>query len=47
MSAIAVVDPETDPATVEHVLPENPAGEWAEAFPPDRWEAAVRPARAT
>ena len=35
------VDPETDPATVEHVLPENPAGEWAEAFPPDRWEAAA------
>ena len=35
------VDPETDPATVEHVLPENPAGEWAETFPPDRWEAAV------
>ena len=36
-----VVDHETDTATVEHVLPENPAGEWAEAFPPDRWEATV------
>ena len=35
------VDHETDAATVEHVLPENPAGEWAETFPPDRWEAAV------
>ena len=35
------VDPDTDPATVEHVLPENPAGEWAEAIAPDRWEAAV------
>ena len=35
------VDPETDPATVEHVLPENPAGEWAETFPPERREAAV------
>ena len=35
------VDPETDPGSVEHVLPENPAGEWAEAFPPNRWEAAV------
>ena len=35
------VDPETDPGTVEHVLPENPAGEWAEVFPPDRWERAV------
>ena len=35
------VDPETDPATVEHVLPENPTGEWAAVFPPDRWDAAV------
>ena len=35
------VDPETDPATVEHVLPENPAGEWAGVFPPERREAAV------
>ena len=35
------VDPETDPGTVEHVLPENPAGEWADVFPPDRWEAVV------
>ncbi len=35
------VDPETDPGTVEHVLPENPAGGWAEVFPPERWEAAV------
>ena len=36
-----VVDHETDTATVEHVLPENPAGDWAEVFPPDRWEATV------
>ena len=36
-----MVDPEMDPATVEHVLPENPSGEWAEVFPPDRWEAAT------
>ena len=35
------VDPETDPGSVEHVLPENPAGEWADVFPPDRWETAV------
>ena len=34
-------DPEADPATVEHILPENPAGEWAESFPPERWDAAV------
>ena len=35
------VDPETDPATVEHVLPENPAGAWAGVFPRERREAAV------
>ena len=34
-------DPEADPATVEHVLPENPSGDWAESFPPDKWDAAV------
>ena len=37
----AAVDYETDPATVEHVLPENPAGEWPDVFPADRWDAAV------
>ena len=35
------VDPETDSGTVEHVLPENPTGEWAEVFPADRREGAV------
>ena len=40
-AADRAVDPETDPATVEHVLPENPSGEWADVFPPDRWEASV------
>lgn len=35
------VDPDTDPATIEHVLPENPTGEWSEHFPPERWEATV------
>ncbi len=35
------VDPETDRATVEHVLSENPTGEWTDAFPPERWEATV------
>ena len=35
------VDPDTDPGTIEHVLPENPAGGRAEAFPPERWEAAI------
>ena len=31
-------DPDTDPATIEHVLPENPARSWEEIYPSDRWE---------
>jgi hypothetical protein len=34
-------DPDTDPATIEHVLPENPAEEWNEMFPKDNWEDYV------
>ena len=34
-------DPETDPGTIEHILPENPADAWREAFPAERWEASV------
>ena len=34
-------DPETDPATIEHVLPENPANEWSSSFQSDKWDAAV------
>jgi len=34
-------DADTDPATIEHVLPENPADYWTEHFPRERWEAAV------
>lgn len=29
-------DWETDPATIEHILPENPSGMWDESFMPDR-----------
>jgi hypothetical protein len=35
------VDAETTSATVEHVLPENPTDEWAEAIPPRQWSDAV------
>lgn len=35
------VDPDTDPATIEHVLPENPTGEWSDVFPPEDWEATA------
>lgn len=34
-------DPDTDPASIEHVLPENPIEDWAEMIPRDRWEGAV------
>lgn len=29
-------DWETDQATIEHILPENPSGQWDEFFPPER-----------
>lgn len=34
-------DPDTDPATVEHILPENPSHEWEAFFPRTQWEAAL------
>ena len=34
-------DPDTDPGTVEHILPENPADDWEESFERSRWEASV------
>ncbi|MCC7370842.1 MAG: DUF262 domain-containing protein [Chloroflexi bacterium] len=35
------IDPDTDPGTVEYILPEHPTDSWGEAFPPRSWEAAV------
>ena len=35
------VDPDTDPGTIEHILPENPVDAWEASFPRDRWESAV------
>jgi hypothetical protein len=35
------VDFETDPASIEHVLPENPSGDWDAAFPPETQDAYV------
>ncbi len=32
---------ETDPATIEHVLPENPATEWEQTFPAALWSRNV------
>ncbi|MFP4075837.1 MAG: DUF262 domain-containing protein, partial [Halochromatium sp.] len=34
-------DAETDPATIEHILPENPSEDWAALFPPERWASAI------
>lgn len=34
-------DPETDAASVEHILPENPSSWWETAIAPDHWETAV------
>ena len=34
-------DPETDPGTVEHILPENPTEGWAENIPIGRWPEAI------
>lgn len=34
-------DPDTDPGTVEHVLPENPIAAWEASFPPESWDDAI------
>lgn len=34
-------DPDTDPGTIEHVLPENPSRSWEESYPSGRWEQGV------
>jgi hypothetical protein len=34
-------DPDTDPGTVEHVLPVNPSAAWEEAFPREAWDRYV------
>lgn len=34
-------DHETDPGTIEHILPENPTESWEQAFPHERWDAYI------
>lgn len=34
-------DPDTDPATIEHILPENPTNEWDEHFPEEKWDGYI------
>lgn len=36
-----VIDPETDPGTIEHILPENPSEAWESSIPPARWDSAI------
>jgi hypothetical protein len=36
-----ICDPEIDPATIEHILPENPADAWTAMFPKAQWETNV------
>ena len=33
-------DPDTDPGTIEHILPENPTEEWEDAFARARWDTS-------
>jgi hypothetical protein len=35
------IDYETDPATIEHILPENPQLDWDSMFPENYWEEAT------
>lgn len=34
-------DPDTDPGTIEHILPENPSEQWEAYFPRQDWDTAV------
>jgi hypothetical protein len=34
-------DPDTDPGTIEHILPENPLDDWADYFPREQWDESV------
>jgi hypothetical protein len=34
-------DPDSDPGTVEHVLPMNPSAEWEASFPREQWERYI------
>lgn len=34
-------DPDADPGTVEHILPENPSAAWEADFPRESWERSI------
>ena len=35
------VDPDTDPASIEHILPENPQEVWEQMIPREKWEESI------
>ncbi|HME11579.1 MAG TPA: DUF262 domain-containing HNH endonuclease family protein [Candidatus Acidoferrum sp.] len=35
------VDPDTDPGTIEHILPENPSDDWEQYFRRELWESTI------
>jgi hypothetical protein len=34
-------DADTDPGSIEHILPENPADNWSDTFPRELWESSI------
>lgn len=34
-------NPDTDPGTIEHILPENPGEHWSGSFPSNLWDSSV------
>jgi hypothetical protein len=40
-AASKTLDPDTDPATIEHILPANPNQDWAEDFAETHWDSSV------
>lgn len=34
-------DPDTDPGSVEHILPENPSTEWESTIPRNQWDRSI------
>lgn len=40
-AGIRPCDHETDPATIEHILPENPTEPWEQTFPNDHWDVYI------
>ena len=35
------IDPGTDPGSIEHILPQNPAAQWEASFPRESWDNCI------